>query len=322
MRFRYQVAITSALSVASSPGQNADSKPIQEDLMPAFHSVVLCADDFGLADGVSRGIVELAAMGRLSATGAMTNMPGWWRAAADLTPLKGRIGIGLHLNLTAGSPLGPMPNLVPSEGFPPLKELLPKALGRGLEGVEIAREIGRQLDAFEEAHGEPPSFIDGHQHVHVLPVIRGALFRVLGERRYAGRVWLRDPSDKAAAILRRPIGRNKALIVKSLASGFSRSAHAAGFQTNKGFSGFAPLDLSVPASRVFEAAFSRLGEGPVIMCHPGHVDDELRSLDPAVESRAAELAYLKSDAFCDLLEERGIRLVASPCRASTGSEGP
>ena len=279
--------------------------------MPAIRAAVLCADDFGLADGVSRGIVELAEMGRLSATGAMTNLPGWRRAAPELRPLKGRIGIGLHLNLTAGMPLGSMPGLASSGGFPPLKELLPNALRRGLDGHEIAQEISRQLNAFEEAHGEPPHFIDGHQHVHVLPVVRRALMRVLGERGYAGRVWLRDPSDEVAAILRRPIGRNKALIVKSLAWGFARSARAAGFRTNKGFSGFAPLDLSVPAAQVFEEALSALGESPVVMCHPGNVDDELRGLDPAVESRAAELAYLKSDAFRDLLEERGIRLVAS-----------
>jgi predicted glycoside hydrolase/deacetylase ChbG (UPF0249 family) len=44
------------------------------------------------------------------------------------------------------------------------------------------------------------------------------------------------------------------------------------------------------------------------MCHPGYGDDELRSLDPAVESREEELAYLKSDAFCELLSKRGIRL--------------
>lgn len=280
--------------------------------MPAIRAAVLCADDFGLADGVSRGIVELAEMGRLSATGAMTNLPGWRRAAPELRPLKGRIGIGLHLNLTAGPPLGAMPHFAPAGAFAPLKELLPKALRRGLDGGEITAEIARQLDAFEGAHGEPPAFIDGHQHVHVLPVIRGALFRVLGERGFAGRVWLRDPSDRMAAILRRPTGRSKALIVKSLAWGFSRSAREAGFQTNGGFSGFAPLDLSVPPSRVFEEAFSMLGESPLVMCHPGHVDDELRGLDPAVESRAAELAYLRSDAFRDLLEERGIRLASEP----------
>jgi chitin disaccharide deacetylase len=280
--------------------------------MSSFRSVILCADDFGLADGVSRGIVELAEMGRLSATGAMTNMPGWRRAARSLMPLRDRIAVGLHLNLTAGSPLGPMPRLTPSGRFPTLKDLLPKALKRQLPGSEIAEEISRQIDAFEEVFGGAPAFVDGHQHVHVLPAIRPALIQTLKARGYAGRVWLRDPSDKAMAILRRPIGRSKALIVKSLARGFARSAHAAGFRTNRGFSGFAPLDLSVPVARVFEEAFSKLGAHPLVMCHPGYVDDELRALDPALESRVEELNYLKSDAFRDLLEERGLRLVPRP----------
>jgi predicted glycoside hydrolase/deacetylase ChbG (UPF0249 family) len=280
--------------------------------MSSFRSVILCADDFGLADGVSRGIVELAEMGRLSATGAMTNMPGWRRMARSLMPLRDRIAVGLHLNFTAGTPLGPMPRLAPLGAFPALKDLLPKALKRQLPDSEIAEEISRQIEAFEEAFGDAPAFVDGHQHVHVLPAIRPALIQALKARGYAGRVWLRDPSDKATAILRRPIGRSKALIVKSLARGFARSAHAAGFRTNKGFSGFAPLDLSVPVARVFEEAFSKLGAHPLVMCHPGYVDDELRALDPALESRVEELNYLKSDAFRDLLEEQGLRLVPGP----------
>ncbi|MBO1907254.1 ChbG/HpnK family deacetylase [Microvirga sp. 3-52] len=280
--------------------------------MSFSRSVILCADDFGLAAGVSRGIVELAEMGRLSATGAMSNMPGWRRAAPALIPLRDRIAVGLHLNFTVGSPLGPMPGLAPSGTFPALKDLLPKALKRQLPDTEIAEEIGRQIDAFEETFGDTPAFVDGHQHVHVLPAIRPALIQALQARGYAGRVWLRDPSDKATAILRRPVGRNKALIVKSLARGFARSAHAAGFRTNKGFSGFAPLDLSVLAARIFEEAFSKLGARPLVMCHPGYVDDELRALDPALDSRVAELNYLKSEAFRALLEERGLRLVPAP----------
>lgn len=276
--------------------------------MSLSRNVILCGDDFGLADGVSRGIVELAELGRLSATGAMTNMPGWRRAAPDLKPLQNRIAVGLHLNLTTGSPLGPMPQFAPSGAFPTLRTLLPKALRRQLSTEEVAQEISRQLDAFLEVHGGPPAFVDGHQHVHVLPVIRPALIQVLTERGYAERVWLRDPSDRMASILRRPIGRSKALAVKSLAQGFARSADAAGFRTNKGFSGFAPLDLSVPAVRVFEEAFSTLGPRPVVMCHPGYVDEELRALDPAVESRVAELKYLKSDTFGELLASRRLKL--------------
>ncbi len=277
-----------------------------------LRNVILCADDFGLSDGVSRGIAELAQMGRLSATGAMTNMPGWRRAAPDLKPLKERIGIGLHLNLTTGTPLGPMARLASAGCFPPLRSLLATAFRGGLDGAEIRGEIARQLDAFEEAHGEAPSFVDGHQHVHVLPGVREALLQVLRDRGYAGRVWLRDPADRTIAILRRPVGRGKALVVRGLARGFARDAQAAGFVTNRGFSGFAPFDLSVPARRIFDSALSNPGRTPLVMCHPGYGDDELRGLDPAVESRAAELEYLRSEEFVDLLATRGIRLVPHP----------
>ncbi|WP_201830451.1 ChbG/HpnK family deacetylase [Microvirga zambiensis] len=276
--------------------------------MGSLRNVILCADDFGLADGVSRGILELAAMGRLSATGAMTNMPGWRRAAPDLKPLKERIAVGLHLNFTVGVPLGEMPSLAAGGVFPPLQILLAKALKRQLQASEIAAEIARQLDAFTQAFAEAPAFVDGHQHVHVLPGIRQALIQALAARGYAGRTWLRDPSDRAASVLRRPIGRSKALVVKALAKGFARQAHKAGFPTNRGFSGFAPLDLSFPVERVFGEAFSHLGPHPLVMCHPGYVDDGLRALDPVVESRIEELNYLKSDAFRELLEHRGLRL--------------
>jgi len=283
--------------------------------MVSKRSVVLCADDFGLTDGVSRGILDLAEAGRLSATGAMTNMPGWRRNAPGLRPLKGRIGVGLHLNLTTGSPLGPVPGLADG-AFPPLNEVLRRALTRRLSFSGIRQEIARQLDAFEEFWGAPPDFVDGHQHVHVLPGVRQPLLAELKGRDLAGRVWLRDPSDTLAAIHRRRIGRGKALAVKTLARGFRRSAHVAGFRTNEGFSGFAPFDLSVPAERIFADALTALGPHPVVMCHPGRVDEELRGLDPAVESRAAELAYLASEEFGALLEQRGISLTKSPIRPS------
>lgn len=273
--------------------------------------VVLCADDFGLTDGVSRGIVELVGQGRLSATGAMTNMPAWRRNAPALAPFRDRIGVGLHLNLTTGGPLGPMPILAPGGDFPPLSDLLRLTLLRQAPAAEIRDEIARQLDAFEQAHGAPPAFVDGHQHVHVLPGIRQALFEALAARSYGG-LWLRDPSDALASVLRRRISHRKALVVRVLASGFRREARAAGFETNEGFSGFSPLSDTTDAAPVLGAALAHLGPKPVVMCHPGHVDHTLRGLDRAVESRVAELRYLASDDFSRLLEDRNIVLVARP----------
>nr|WP_264185837.1 ChbG/HpnK family deacetylase [Roseicella aerolata] len=282
--------------------------------------MVLCADDYGLTEGVSRGILALAERGRISATGAMANMPGWPRLAAPLRALgHGIIGVGLHLNLTTGAPLGAMPGLAPAGAFPRLGALLRQVLPvRGatraaMEG-ELAAEIARQLDAFEQAHGAMPDFVDGHQHVHALPVVRQVLLRLLSQRYPAGRrrPWLRDPSDGLAAILRRGVSADKAVIVALLSAGFRRDARSASFDTNEGFSGFSPLQAATPAARVLERALLRLGPRPLIMCHPGHVDAALRALDPAVESRPLELAYLASADFGELLAKHRIRLVPRP----------
>jgi hypothetical protein len=181
-----------------------------------------------------------------------------------------------------------------------------------LNASEVKAEIERQLDAFEAAFGAPPDFVDGHQHVHVLPVIRPMLLQALGARRLKGRIWLRDPSDDVLPIIRREVSAQKALIVKALALGFRRAARAAGFDTNEGFSGYSPFDLATRPERVFGQALLDLGPRPLVMAHPGYADDTLRALDPDVESRPNELAYLKSDAFRELLQERGLALVPRP----------
>ena len=103
----------------------------------------------------------------------------------------------------------------------------------------------------------------------------------------------------------------------SFSIGFKAAARRSGLETNEGFSGFSPFDQRTESEmhRVFDAAFSMLGPRPLVMCHPGYPDDELRALDPLVETRALELAYLGSERFRELLEEREVRLAARPTRA-------
>jgi chitin disaccharide deacetylase len=209
--------------------------------------VVLCADDFGLSEGVSRAILELAERGRISAASAMTNCPAFAGAAPRLKAFDGRVGIGLHLNLTAGAPLGPMPGFAPKGVFPPNGAVVAGALTARLPRREIAAEVERQLDAFEAAFGRGPDFVDGHQHVHVLPGLRWVLLEVL-ERRRLHALWLRDPRDDLGAILGRRIAAGKALVVEALALGFRKHANRAGFDTNEGFSGYRSFEQR-PCSR-------------------------------------------------------------------------
>ena len=251
-------------------------------------SFVLCADDFAMTEGVSRSILELLAAGRLSATGAMTNRPHWPGLAGELAAFAGRADLGLHLNLTCAAPLSAMPTVAPSGTLPKLGELALLALRSDAARAEIAGEIGRQLDAFEQSLDRAPDFVDGHQHVHVLPGVRRALLDALAARYPAGSVYLRDPSDSIAAIRARGIAVGKALTVAGLATGLRGAALRRGIPTNRGFSGFSPFDPQRDFTTDLEAFLIRPGAAHLVMCHPGHVDDELVMLDPVVATRPLE----------------------------------
>ena len=256
-------------------------------------AVILCADDYGISEGVCRGIEELAAAGRLSATSALVGLPGWPAMGARLALLAGRIAIGLHVNLTLGSPLGPMPRLAPSGRFPSLGRILGRSLTRQLDTAEIAAEVSRQIDRFEQAAGRSPDFIDGHQHMHALPGVRTGFMHAVSARFRAGsRPLIRDPADGIGAILARGGAVQKALMVAILASGFGSRVRSAGFPTNRGFAGFSAFDTSLPFEGEIARFFTRAGPAHMVMCHPGYPDRELAGLDPVVERRGQELDAL------------------------------
>ena len=253
---------------------------------------ILCADDFALTDGVSRAILDLLGRGKLTATGAMTNRPHWRRLAPELAAFAGQADLGLHLNLTCAAPLSTMPLLAPGGTLPGLKDVARAAILSPAVRKEIAAEIARQLDAFEDALGRPPDFVDGHQHVHVLPGVRRALLDSLARRYPAGSIYVRDPADSPAAIRARGVAVGKALVIAGLATGFRSAVLKRGFRVNSGFSGVAPFD----PQRDFAGDLTRflVEPGPchLVMCHPGVVDDELANLDPVVATRPVEHAAI------------------------------
>lgn len=276
--------------------------------MAGRRGFVLCADDYALTDGISRGIVELLGLGRLSATSVMTNRPGWQTSWPTLEPFAGRADIGLHVTLTLGAPLGSMPHIAGDGRFPAHTVLVARAMAGKLDRAELQAEIGRQLDRFHGVAGRWPDHVDGHQHVHTLPIVRDALLAALGERNLAGKLYLRDPKDRMLAIAQRRVQAAKAMAIAALAKGFAEASQTHGFAVNLGFSGVSAFDPAAAFSDDMQAALTALGPRPLVMCHPGHVDAELAELDPAVGSRANELAYLKSQEFADLLDRRGLRI--------------
>ena len=275
-------------------------------------ALILCADDYALTDGVSRGIGELAADGRLSATSVMVTTRHWPAHAEALKPLLPALALGLHFNLTLGKPLGAMSWLCPTGVLPPVSAVVRASVARHIQSGEIAQELERQLDAFERGLGMVPDYLDGHQHVHALPVIRTAVLDVL-KRRYGDRRFLvRDPADSAAAILGRGAAVKKSLILATLARGFGDAARAAGLIVNDSFSGVSAFDERKSYRAELDRFFAQPGTRHLVMCHPGHVDEELPTLDPVVGRREQELAALM--AFEGLPD-----LIWHPRRSSDGA---
>jgi predicted glycoside hydrolase/deacetylase ChbG (UPF0249 family) len=140
--------------------------------------------------------------------------------------------------------------------------------------AEIAAEIARQLDAFEDALGRAPDFVDGHQHVHVLPGVRGAVLmrcRALS----GGRGLSARPADSLSRIRARGVAVGKALVIASLATGLRAAALEARHPRQSRL--FRRLALRSHARFRADLARFLIAAGPahLVMCHPGFVDDEL-----------------------------------------------
>lgn len=270
--------------------------------------LILCADDYAIAPGVSRAIRRLLETGRLTATSCMAASRFWPAEAPALRPWAERADIGLHLTLTNLQPLGPMPATCPDGRFPDIRSLVIAAWRRRLVLGEIAAELNRQVDAFEAEFGRAPAFLDGHQHVHQLPGIRDVVIDIWERRLARGGTWLRVTDEPLPIVLRRGVERTKASIVSLLGHRFGRRARARGAAVNDGFAGVHDFSGRVPYARLFERFLGFARGRHLVMCHPGEVDAALRAVDDVTEAREEELRFFESDEFPALVARHGLSL--------------
>ena len=275
----------------------------------------LCADDYGISTTVNTAIRDLVVRGRLNATSVMMVAPSLHRAEANaldvLNSVAPRVAIGLHVTLTA--PFRPL-----SAGFGPLEDdhFLPlaatftHAMLRRFEHDALKAEIEHQLEAFHNAFGRAPDFIDGHQHVHLFPQIGRALLEVA--RQHTPHAWLRQ-CGRVVPWSSRWADR-KGLLLDVLSWRFRRRAAASGLRTNPGFAGTYEFNDDADFAALFPRFLEALPDGGLIMCHPGFVDAELQRLDPLTTLREKEYTYLIGDEFLSTLAVHGMTLAPATVR--------
>jgi len=268
----------------------------------------LCADDYGISNAVNAAIRDLILRGRLNATSVMVVAPSFQRSEA--LPLKmlnvgaERVAIGLHLTLTA--PFQPLSAKFDERHgvFLPLKETIVNAFRGRIDTEAVAAEVTAQIAVFVAAFGRLPDFVDGHQHVQLLPRIREAV--LLTVRNAAPNAWVRQ-CGRASPWFKRLFDR-KGLFLDMLSRSFRARAAEYGVATNTAFAGTYDFHADTPFARLFPRFLDRLPDRSVVMCHPGFVDPELQRLDPLTGLREQEYAFFVGDTFPNLLLSRGVAL--------------
>ncbi len=278
--------------------------------------VLFCADDLGASLGVNRGILEAYFQGPvrrasvLAVGFALEDAVEVARAAPDLE-------VGLHFSLSLGRPLSPGGKTLAGKNgfFLPLEKILVRSLLGFLDPAAVREEMEAQWEALLRA-GLSPTYLDGHQHVHLFPGVREALEGFLAEHT-VGRVRLTEEPLRF-----RPRRR---LLPRFLLNRFSRKT-APVLRAGKALREERALGLCLWQAPDLEGAMKTLLSGlPAgkweIFTHPRRPDEDFEKLDP--ESRKGpdpglrELALLTNPDFLAWLGSRG--LLPPPPRGSAPS---
>jgi predicted glycoside hydrolase/deacetylase ChbG (UPF0249 family) len=267
--------------------------------------LIVNSDDYGRTAEVSRGIRQAHQKGIVTSTTCLMNLP---TTADDIkialreTP---KLGLGVHLVLTAGRPLLPpdeIGTLVAPDGE--FHKLLPFTDGiYRIDPTEAKTEWRAQIEAFVAAAGRKPTHLDSHHHCSYFT--EGLLRAML------------ELAQKYGCAIRNPIGHTEG----GGMSGFPPELHESILEfwprlrsdskvhtTDIFFTNFYDAGATqAELLRIFQLLEEGTGE---IMCHPGFTDPELLETSGYARPRERELGILTSRETRQAILDNGIKLIS------------
>jgi chitin disaccharide deacetylase len=304
--------------------------------------LALHADDFGLNQAVSDGIVHGFRHGLLTSTSLMSNAPDAARAlslwkellteqAAGQLPSAGvrrqlakpacPFDLGVHLNMTKGRPLTgdkyPAELLDAAGRFPGVFSLFARLRRSGEKLRNAIRDEWQRQIGFLCDHGLRPTHINGHQYVEMLPAVAGFIPQLLEQFAIkAVRVaWepglIRNTALHGLGLVKWPLAEIKHLFAAQFRKliDAQRLAHPDAFYgtAHAGHIDLALLRLFLASSR--QHPFIEVG------LHPGQAAAETSPEaeangwhDPLALARPAELQMLASAELAQCLTAAGRQL--------------
>ena len=263
--------------------------------MQPSKKIIINADDFAQSTAIDDAIVDLAKRRIIHSTSALVLSPGWKAAASKLANLP--IQAGLHLDLTS--------QFTHEFGYyHQLPRLIAATYTGRLKIKRLESIIELQWDIFCEQLGRSPDFIDGHQHVHQLPIVRDALFSVIVKKS-----WGQRPKNWLRICQASHWHGFKAQLISALgAKKTQQLAREHGIHTNSDFAGVYGFEKHKNLNILWQNWLNNLqGDLPVIMCHVAKPSpsNQADNSDPIYEARLREYTWLSSQEFKALLKSNG-----------------
>jgi predicted glycoside hydrolase/deacetylase ChbG (UPF0249 family) len=246
--------------------------------------LIINADDFGLAPGVNRAIIELQQAGALSSTTLMATAS-YFSPAVHLAFAQPALAVGCHVLLVDGSPClrrGEVPSLLKrsagltaSPSFRPTVGSFLRDLLRGrIREQEIEAEAIAQIQRIQSS-GLTVSHIDSHKHLHAFPRVLAPLLRAA---QHCGVDCVRNPFEPWWSLrATRPADawrRAQVHALRTQRQSFSRLTRKHGITTTDGSIGIlATGGLDEP---VLRSLLHAMPQGTwELVCHPGYSDPVL-----------------------------------------------
>lgn len=265
--------------------------------------LVVNADDYGLTEGISRGILRAHRDGIVTSASVLAIGPAFPKAApwlADWCDL----GIGVHL-----AAVGEDPPLLPAREIPTLLDkrgrlhltygrFLARAAAGRIDPSDLAREFSAQLEMVREL-GLPITHLDAHQHLQLWPSVCSVVLRLA---RSFGVPAVRVPRLRARTVTGLVVtclGYRQA--ARSARAGLCYPQDAVGIEC----SGHVDLDR---LDKVLGGLAGRGAESCELTVHPGEGDDPERARYRWGFRWEDELEALVGDGARDLVSRHGFTL--------------
>lgn len=280
--------------------------------------LIVNADDLGLTD--NQAIVEGHTRGIITSASLLANGLAF-ESAVTLACAHPTLGVGVHLNLTEGSPVSDpsrVPSLVDGDGafYSGPLAIATRIMQRKISLAAVERELRAQIEMVLAA-GVRATHLDSHKHIHLLPPVFNLVIKLAQEyqiqcvRRPVEcpvdliPLFRRNSSTWLAVLKQHVLGRALSALASSQRrklerAGLAWPTHSYGI-THTGF-----LD-----ARGLEEILRGLPNGTSeIMCHPGYVDATLRRTPTRLlHQRATEIEALTRPEIQRLVAELGIELI-------------